>query len=333
MDILLIGGTGIISSGCVQLALERGHSVTLLNRGRTSPTPVGCRQLTADIRDVAAARAALAGGEFDAVVDFVAFEPAHIESDLELFDGRCGRFVFISSASAYQTPPAHLPITEDTPLDNPWWHYSRQKIACEERLRQAMADGFPATIVRPSHTYGYGPFPYDGGYTVLQRIREGKPVVIPGDGTSVWTMTHHRDFAVGLLGLLGHPDALGAAFHITNDEWLTWNGIFETLGRYLGREPLLTHVPSEAIMRADPEWGASVWGDKAHSSIFDNTRLRRLVPEFHTTIPFERGAEDIVRWYDEHPERCVAVPEFDALQDRLAAIYSAALESIGPARR
>ena len=330
MDLLFIGGTGIISSGCVQLALERGHEVTLLNRGRSAPAPVGCRQLTADIRDLGAARAVLGDAGFDAVVDFVAFEPTHLESDLELFRDRCGQFVFISSASAYQTPPSRLPITEETPLDNPYWHYSRQKIACEERLRQAMTNGFPATIVRPSHTYGYGPFPYDGGYTALQRIRDGKPVVVPGDGTSVWTMTHHLDFAVGLLGLLGNAGALGEAFHITNDEWLTWNSIFETLGRHLGREPILSHVPSEAVMRIDAEWGASIWGDKAHSAIFDNGKVRGLVPDFRTTVPFEVGAADIVRWYDDHPGQRVSDARFNALQDRLAKVYAAALDSIRP---
>lgn len=319
MEILFIGGTGIISSGCVAVALERGLSVTVLNRGRTASLPDGCRHLAADIRDARQARAALGDREFDAVVDFVAFEPAHVETDLELFGGRTGQLVFISSASAYQTPPRALPITEDTPLDNPFWAYSRQKIACEHRLRRAMDEGFPATIVRPSHTYGRGPFPYDGGYTVLQRIRDGKPVVIPGDGTSVWTMTHHRDFAIGLLGLLGQPAALGEAFHITNDEWLTWNGIFATLGRHMNREPRLVHVPSAAIRQADAEWGASVWGDKAHSAIFDNSKLRRLVPGFRTTIRFEQGARDIVDWYAEDPARCVADAGFDALQDRLAA--------------
>ena len=329
MDVLFIGGTGIISSGCVQVALERGFSVTLLNRGRSAPAPNGCRQLKADIRDAAAAREALSRAQFDAVVDFVAFEPAHIEADLALFEGRCGQLVFIGSASAYQKPPARLPITEETPLDNPYWQYSRQKIACEERLRQAMDDGFPATIVRPSHTYGYGPFPFDAGYTVLGRILEGKPIVVPGDGTSVWTMTHHRDFAVGLLGLLGRREALGEAFHITNDEWLTWNGIFRTLGRHLGREPVLAHVPSEAIMRIDERWGASVWGDKAHSAIFDNGKLRGLVPEFRTTIEFEDGAGDIVRWYDDHPEQRLSDPHFDALQDRLAETYARTLDTLG----
>jgi nucleoside-diphosphate-sugar epimerase len=328
MKLLFIGGTGIISSGCVAVALERGLDVTLLNRGQRAVLPEGCRHLRADIRDPDQARRALDGQAFDAVVDFVAFEPAHVETDLDLFRGCCGQLVFIGSASAYQTPPGTLPITEDTPLDNPFWAYARQKIACEQRLQRAMEEGVPATIVRPSHTYGRGPFPYDGGYTVLQRIRDGRPVVVPGDGTSVWTMTHHRDFAVGLIGLLGHPAALGEAFHITNDEWLTWNGIFATLGRHLGREPRLAHVPTAAIRKADAEWGASVWGDKAHSAIFDNGKLRRLVPEFRTTIRFEDGARDIVEWYLEDPTRCTVDAHFDALQDRLAAIYARALASV-----
>jgi nucleoside-diphosphate-sugar epimerase len=328
MNILFIGGTGIISSGCVRAALERGWSVTLLNRGQTAAAPPGCRQLVADIRDPAAARAALGDREFDAVVNWVAFEPAHVETDLELFRDRTGQWVFISSASAYQTPPAQLPITEDTPLDNPFWAYSRQKIACEARLRRAVEEGFPATIVRPSHTYGRGPFPYDGGYTVLGRIRRGQPVVIPGDGTSLWTLTHNLDFATGLLGLLGRREALGEAFHITGDEWLSWNDIFTILARRLGREPVLAHVPSAAIMRADADWGASVWGDKAHSMIFDNSKLRRLVPDFGTTIPFASGSRDIVEWYLEDPARCRVDPAFDALQDRLGAIYARALDEI-----
>jgi nucleoside-diphosphate-sugar epimerase len=328
MNILFIGGTGIISSGCAQVALDRGYSVTLLNRGRSGQVPRGCRHLEADIRDAEQARKALGKHTFDAVVDWVAFEPAHVETDLELFRDRTGQLVFISSASAYQTPPQALPVTEDTPLDNPFWAYSRQKIACELRLRRAMNDGFPATIVRPSHTYGRNRFPYDGGYTVLDRIRRGRPVVIPGDGTSLWTLTHNLDFAVGLLGLLGRNEALGEAFHITNDEWLTWNGIFTALGHQLGCEPILTHVPSKAIIKADAQWGASVWGDKAHSMVFDNSKLRRLVPEFTTTIPFASGSKDIVDWYREDPSRCQVDPAFDVLQDRLAGIYSQALAEI-----
>ena len=328
MNILFIGGTGIISTGCVRVALQRGWSVTLLNRGKTGPVPEGCRHLAADIRDPVQARKALGGLEFDAVVDWVTYEPAHVDTDLGLFRDRTGQLVFISSASAYQTPPAKLPVTEDTPLDNPFWAYSRQKIACEQRLLHAMQEGFPATIVRPSHTYGRGPFPYDGGYTVLDRIRRGKAVVVPGDGTSLWTLTHHLDFAIGLLGLLGRPEALSEAFHITGDEWLSWNDIFAMLGQHLGHEPVLAHVPSEAIMKASPDWGASVWGDKAHSMVFDNSKIRRLVPEFRTTIPFATGSRDIIEWYREHPDHCRVDPAFDALQDRLSGIYSRALHEV-----
>ena len=328
MNVLFVGGTGIISMACVTEALHRGWSVTLLNRGRTAEPPPGCRHLKADISDMQAVRAALGNSSFDAVVDWVAFEPAHIQRDLDLFEGRTGQLVFISSASAYETPPRKLPITEETPLENPFWEYSRRKKACEERLRQAMDTGFPATIVRPSHTYGRGPFPYDGGYTVLHRIREGKPVVVPGDGTSVWTMTHAVDFATGFLGILGKKEALGEAFHITGDEWLNWNSIFATLGRHLGREPVLAHVPSEAVMKADKEWGGSFWGDKSHSMIFDNSKIRRLVPDFRTTVPFEEGARQIVEWYDEEHSRRRVDSAFDALQDRLAGIYARALDSV-----
>lgn len=326
MNILFIGGTGIISSACTQVALDRGWTVTVLNRGRSGPPPDGCRHLRADVRDRAQADAALGQATFDAVLDFMAFVPEHVETAIDLFADRCAQYVFISSASAYQTPPAKLPVTEKTPLDNPFWAYSRDKIACEARLRDEMKRGFPVTIVRPSHTYGRQRFPFDGGYTVLHRIRRGKPVVLPGDGTSVWTLTHARDFAVGLLGLLGQSAALGEAFHITNDEWLTWNGIFRTLGRHLGHEPLLNHLPSAAVLQADAQLGAGLLGDKAHSMIFDNAKIRRLVPEFQPAIAFAEGAKDIVDWYDEDPARRIVDPDFDALQDRLAALYARLLD-------
>jgi nucleoside-diphosphate-sugar epimerase len=326
MNVLFVGGTGIISSACVQAALDRGWRVTLLNRGRSGPVPDGCRHLRADIRQPGTAAEALAGHAFDAVLDFMAFEPHHVETALELFGERCGQYVFIGSASAYQTPPERLPVTEETPLDNPFWAYSRAKIACEQRLRAEMARGLAATIVRPSHTYGRQRFPFDGGYTVLHRIRQGRPVVLPGDGTSVWTLTHARDFAVGLLGLLGRPEALGEAFHITNDEWLTWNRIFSILGGHLGCEPRLMHLPSRVVALADPELGAGLLGDKSHSMIFDNSKLRRVVPEFEPAIPFAEGARDIVEWYDEDPARQVVDPAFDALQDRLVRLYDELLD-------
>ena len=273
MKVLFVGGTGIISTHCVEDALARGWEVSLLNRGQSGAVPEGCSHVKADIHDPEQVRQALGKQEFDAVIDWITFEPEQVASSVELFRGRTGQWVFISTASAYQKPPQAVPITEKTPLENPFWAYSRAKIACEDLLREEIAKGFPATIVRPSHTYGRNRFPFNGGYTYLDRIRRGKPIVLPGDGTSLWTMTHARDFATGLSGLLGNPGALGEDFHITSDEWLTWNGIFQSLGRHLGREPVFAHLPSSAVMRADEELGAGFWGDKAHSLVFDNSKL------------------------------------------------------------
>ena len=236
MKVLFIGGTGTISSACSQLALERGIELYLLNRGQSvRPAPAGAQILRGDIREPASARKALGGLTFDAVVDWIVFTPDHIEADLELFRGRTGQYVFISSASAYQTPPASLPVTESTVLDNPFWQYSRNKIACEERLVRAYREEkFPITIVRPSHTYDRTLVPMDGGWTVVDRMRRGQPVIVHGDGTSLWTLTHHRDFARGLVGLLGNAHAIGDAVHITSDEWLSWNQIFTLMARAAG---------------------------------------------------------------------------------------------------
>ncbi len=326
MKILFVGGTGIISSACAQLAIERGHELTLLNRGQSSRAmPEGARQIQADIRDLAGAKTALAGRHFDVVVEWVAFAPEHIETDLALFAGRTGQYVFISSASAYQTPPAHLPITESTPLHNPFWDYSRQKIACEERLMRAYREvGFPVTVVRPSHTYDQTLFPMRGGYTVVNRMRQGKKVVVHGDGTSLWTLTHHRDFARGFVGLLGHPAAIGDVFHITSDELLTWNQIFQQVAAAAGTEARLVHIPSETLAYHDPDWGSGLLGDKAHSMIFDNSKIKRLVPDFVATIPFWQGAQEIMAWYDADPARQTIDPAFDHLLDELIARYDPA---------
>lgn len=323
MKILFIGGTGIISSACAQLAIEQGYELTLLNRGQSSrPMPKAAQQIQADIRNLTAAKAALAGRHFDVVVDWVAFSPEHIETDLALFAGRTGQYVFISSASAYQTPPARLPITESTPLHNPFWHYSRQKIACEERLLRAYREeGFPMTVVRPSHTYDQTLLPMRGGYTVVNRMRQGKKVVVHGDGTSLWTLTHHRDFAKGFVGLLGQPTAVGDLFHITSDELLSWNQIFQQVAAAAGAEAQLVHIPSTTIAHHDPEWGSSLLGDKTHSMIFDNSKIKRLVPDFVATIPFWQGAQEIMAWYDADPARQTIDPAFDQLLDDLIARY------------
>jgi nucleoside-diphosphate-sugar epimerase len=326
MRVLFIGGTGIISSACTPLALSRGIETYLLCRGR-SPRPVaeGARVLTADVRDPESARRALGDLTFDAVVDFVAFTPEHIETDLSLFRGRTGQFVFISSASIYQTPPASLPIRESSMLDNPCWRYSRDKIACEERLVRAYREErFPITIVRPSHTYDATLLPPHGGWTVVDRMRRGRPLVVHGDGSSLWTLTHHRDFARGLVGLLGLPAAIGETFHITSDELLTWDQIHQVLARAAGAEARLVHVPSDVIARYDREWGDSLLGDKTHSMIFDNSKIKRFVPDFTCTIPFARGAEEIVAYYDADPARRIVDPAFDALMDRIIADHERA---------
>jgi nucleoside-diphosphate-sugar epimerase len=324
MRILFIGGTGIISSACSDLALERGHELYLLCRNQSPrAVPRGAKVLRGDIRDARSVEAALGNEHFDAVVNFIAFEPAHIESDLQLFAGRTGQYVFISSASAYKKPVDQWPITEATPLHNPFWQYSRNKIACEERLWRAYREaGVPITIVRPSHTYDKTllPFdPYQAGYTVLRRMLDGKPIVVHGDGTSLWVLTHHKDFAHGLLGLLGHPKAIGEAFHITSDEVLTWNQIFQLVGRAAGVEPKLVHVPSEVIARHHADWGAGLLGDKAHSVIFDNTKLKRVVPDYCAKIPFAQGAREIVQFYLENPHFEALRPDVDRLMDTLGA--------------
>jgi nucleoside-diphosphate-sugar epimerase len=325
MKVLFIGGTGIISSAASHLAVERGIELYHLNRGTTSyrPMPENIIQLTGDIHNRASYEAALGEHHFDAVVQWIAFVPEQIEQDIEILRSRTNQYLFISSASAYQTPPAHLPVTESTLLDNPFWEYSRNKIACEERLLKAFRDEkFPMTIVRPSHTYDVTLFPTHGGYTVLDRMVKGKPVVVHGDGTSLWTLTHHEDFAVGLVGLLGNSAAIGDVFHITSDEWLSWNQIYQEIARAAGVEAKLVHIPSEVIARYDKGWGDGLLGDKSHSMIFDNSKIRRVVPDFNPKIPFSEGARQIVNWYLTDPKRQVVDDAFNALNDRMIAELS-----------
>lgn len=321
MKVLFIGGTGIISSACSELALNQGIDLYLLNRGRSSrPVPAGAKILQADIRQPASVTAALGDLTIDSVVEWVAYTPDQVQNDLELFRQRTRQYIFISSASAYQTPPGFLPVKESTPLHNPFWGYSRDKAACEALLEQAgLQEGFPFTIVRPSHTYDRTLLPFHGGYTTVARMRAGKAVVVHGDGTSLWTLTHHRDFAVGLVGLLGNPHAIGHIFHITSDEWLSWNQIYKIVAQAAGVEPQLVHMPSELIAAYDPLWGASLLGDKAHSMIFDNSKIRRLVPQFRPAIPFWQGAQEIIAWYDADASRQVVDPYVDEVQDQLVA--------------
>lgn len=321
--ILIIGGNGIISGSVTRLAVERGMAVTLVNRGTSTTRPPidGVESMIGDADDAASLRAAVGTREFDVVVNFRAFTPAQVRADVELFSGRTGQYVFVSSASAYQKPVAHLPIVEATPLRNPFWEYSRNKIACEDLLVAEYREScFPMTIVRPSHTYDSTLIPLDGGWTALDRLRRGVPIVLHGDGTSLWTLTNARDFAGAFVGLLGNPHALGAAVQITSDESLTWNAIAGLLADALGVEARIVHVASETLAK-HVNYGDGLLGDKAHSVVFDNSRVKSLVPGWQAIIPFSSGAREIVEWHLADPARRVVDAGLSATYDRLVAQF------------
>jgi nucleoside-diphosphate-sugar epimerase len=277
----------------------------------------GVKQITCDISNTEEFEKSLGTLEFDVVVNWIAFKPEDVERDIRMFKGRANQYIFISSASAYEKPVRKLPITEDTPLDNPFWQYARDKIACERRLVQAFEEeDFPMTIIRPSYTYDRTVVPVRGGYTMLARMLQGKKAVVPGDGTSLWVLTHSRDFAGGFAGLLGNAKAVGEAFHITSDELLTWNRIYSMLAEAAGVNPDFTYVPSATIAKYDPEWGASQLGDKSHSVIFDNSKIRRFVPEYKADISFSEGAREIIEWYDDPANQAID-ERYDAILDKL----------------
>ena len=327
MKVLFIGGTGTISYSSTLLAKEKGIDLYLLNRGKSElrPIPEGVRLLKADIRDPNSVAEALGTLKFDAVADFIAFTPEHIETDLALFRGKTGQYLFISSASAYQTPPSTLPVTESTLLDNPAREYSRNKIACEERLARAYREEkFPFTIVRPSHTYDQVYIPVHGGWTVVDRMLRGLPVIVHGDGSSLWTLTHSSDFAKGFVGLLGNSHAIGEVYHITSDEWLTWDQIHQVIAKALGLEARIVHVPSDLIAAYDADWGDSLLGDKTHSFVLDNSKIKKAVPGFACTKPFSVGIQESLDWYHADPDRQVVDGQFNALCERILAAYAKA---------
>jgi nucleoside-diphosphate-sugar epimerase len=331
MKVLFIGGTGIISTACTRLAVERGIDLYLLNRG-THPLPPGTTGLQADIRDPQATARALADHHFDAVVNWIAFKPEDVERDIELFSGRTDQYIFISSASAYQKPVGHYLIREDTPLANPFWDYSRNKIACEERLMQAYREhGFPFTVVRPSLTYGDTQIPlitnsWQLPYTIIARMKQGKPLIVPGDGTSLWTITHNSDFAKGLVGLLGHRQAIGHAFHITSDESLTWDQIYTIVAEAVGVKPNIIHIASDFIVACMPEMLGSLVGDKSVSVVFDNTKIKRFVPDYCATVPFAQGIRRSIAWFEADPARQQIDHALEQRWDRLIELYQQALD-------
>jgi nucleoside-diphosphate-sugar epimerase len=327
---LFLGGTGNISTACVDRAVEDGHEVTVLNRGR-SASRVRSRVdvVTGDRGDGSFLRQVAGAARFDAVVDFIAFRPEQVEVAIEAFAGRVGQYVFISSTSAYEKPVVRHVITEETPLRNPFWDYARQKIACEERLWRARREsGFPVTVVRPSYTYGETWIPSGFGgqdYTVVGRMRRGLPIVCHGDGTSLWVMTAASDFAVGLLGLLGREGALGEAFHVTSDEVLTWQAIYRTIAEAAGAELEMVYAPSALIAALYPERGGSLLGDKAWSVVFDNSKIRRLVPAYRPRVTFAEGMARSIAWFDGDPARRAINEESDRRIDQVIAAQRRAL--------
>ncbi len=334
MKLLFIGGTGLISSACVDLAAQRGHEVFLLNRGLSQkyPPPAGAVVLRADMSAPYQPLASMfARRHFDAVIDFISFTPENVRRSMALFRDKTAQFVFISSASAYQKPPKRYLVTEETPLENPFWMYAQDKIACEEILMEEYRRaGFPVTIVRPSLTYGPSQIPIIGAswmrpYTIVERIKRGKKVVIPGDGTSLWTLTWNADFAVGLLGLLGRREAIGQAFHITSDEVLSWNQIFIELYSALGAPINVLHIASDFIILHNPELQGTLLGDKIHSVVFDNSKIKRFVPEFECKVTWAEGVRRALAWFEEHPQFQTIDEETNLFWDKMIAEYESAL--------
>lgn len=335
MRVLFIGGTGIISTACTSLAASRGIDLTLLTRGhRHAGLPAGVKTLTVDYSDQEATRQALAKESFDVVVDWIAFTPDQIENDIQLFGGRIRQFIFISSAAAYQRPSTSYLVTESTPLANPFWDYARNKIACEERLTAAWrSEGFPITIVRPSLTYGESQITlpvnvWTKSYTAVDRMRRGQKVIVPGDGSSLWVITHNSDFAKGLVGLLGHEQAIGHAFHITSDEVMTWDQFYRITAEAAGAEPKLVHIPAELIAACLPQTRGSLLGDKLTSVVFDNSKIKRFVPGFEATTRYGEGIRRTIAWFDADPARRQVDEEWNASWDRLIAAYETASNEI-----
>ena len=338
MKILIIGGTGTISSAITRQLAESGHDLWLLNRGtRKQEVPASVKQVIADIDDTESVLASLAGVTFDAVCEFIGFVTQQVERDIRLFRGRTRQYVYISSASAYNKPAASPYITEGTALANPYWEYSRNKIACEELLMHTYREeGFPVTIVRPSHTYCERAVPLSihgpkGSWPVLKRMMEGKPVLVHGDGSSLWTLTWNEDFARGFIGLLGNPKAIGETFQIMSDEQLTWDQIYHCVGNALHTQPKLYHVASDFLAAVCPEeydLTGNLIGDKAVTVIFDCTKLKRAVPGFQATTRFDEGVRRCVAYLLAHPELQVEDPEFDAWCDRVIEAQEQAKKSI-----
>lgn len=321
MKVLFIGGTGNISTSVSRLALERGMDLWLLNRRGQAPGLPRANIIRGDIDDESQTQALLKNHVWDLVVNWVAFTQADVERDIRLFNGKTGHYIYISSASCYQKPSLHPVITEATPLENPYWQYSRDKIAGEKALLHAVRElSFPGTIVRPSHTYATTiPITIGGWreYTTVARMKQGKPIVVQGDGSSLWTVTHADDFAVGFLGLAGRSDAIGEAFHITSDESLSWDRIYQLVGAAVGCKPEIVHVTSDRICQLMPEMTGTLLGDKSVTVIFDNSKIKRWVPEFEARVPFAEGIVHTIAEFEANPAKQLIDPATDKFIEQL----------------
>jgi len=327
MRILFIGGTGNLSTDCAELLHRRGYEITILTRGHSS-VPPQYRAVKADRKDPTAMRTALGKAAPDVVINFLGYELADVQLDCALLGGNIRQYVFISTAAAYAKPPPRLPITEETPLGNPFWDYAQKKKQCENWLdEQWRRSRFPLTIIRPSHTYSPRWFPNpvsSSGYTSAARLEASKPVFVPGEGENPWTLTATSDFAVGVAGLIGNDKAIGEAFHITSDEALTWNQIYAETAAALGASsPRIMKIPVEFICQQCPRLIGTVKGDKAHAAIFDNSKIKRFVPDFQCRKPFRVGIRESVEWFRQHPDRKVVNPEADAEFDKVTAAWLA----------
>lgn len=336
MKILFIGGTGTISTAISKLLIRSGHDLYLLNRGkRNDALPEGAHRLLSDIEDEDRVTGLIKDLDFDCVADFIAFVPKQLQRDYRLFNGKTKQFIFISSASVYQKTLSNYRISEATPLANPYWQYSRDKIECEDYLMKLYREeGFPVTIVRPSYTYDERKVPLavhgtQGTWSVVKRIIDGRPVIIHGDGTSLWSMTHSSDFAKGFVGLIGNIRALGETVQITSDETLTWNQIYRCIANAVNRPLKAVHVSSEFLAAAGHyDFYGGLLGDKAVSAVFDNTKLKRLVPGFIAVKRFDEGVKETIDYISAHPEYRQEDPEFDAWTDKIIETMQLAAKKI-----
>lgn len=324
MKILFIGGTGNISHYCVKEAVKKGHEVYVLNRG-SKPIPDQTTGLVCDINNMEQSRSLLADKQWDSVCDFISFTPDDIKKRIELFAGRTAQYVFISTASAYQKPPNHYIITEETPLENPYWQYSRNKIDCEQYLiRLFEENGFPVTIVRPSFTYSHRWIPTAVGcvdYTTIAWMKQGRPIIVPGSGQSLWVLTHSSDFAAGLAGLLGNRNSIGEDYHITADEVLTWEQIYKTIAQAAGVEANLVYIPVRKIAERSHWISDNLLGDKMYSMVFDNTKIKKAVPSFKAAVPFSQGIKTSIKWHEADPERMKPDPRIEEFWNSVLQNY------------